>query len=139
MFLVKRNSSFLVLIKYCMSFSIVILGNILYRAEEEIKDANDAILHYKEEQQRYKKAKDEINAKIATLMTERDVTNTKIAKLTTERDDANRRLAKLRTERDESRSDAAKVKVDKDELLNMLQKHKSSNNAGRQKEFIKPR
>ena len=63
-------------------------------------------------------------------MTERDVTNTKIAKLTTERDDANRRLAKLRTEREESRSDAAKLKVDKDKLLNMLQKQKSSNNAG---------
>jgi hypothetical protein len=45
-----------------MFLSIVILRNILYRADEEIKDANDAIVYYKEEQQRYKKAKDDNNA-----------------------------------------------------------------------------
>jgi len=122
---------FLVLIKNSMSLSIVILRNILYRTDEEIKDANDAIVYYKEEQQRYKKAKDENNAKIAMLMTERDVTNTKIGKLTTERDETNRILAKQRTERDQSNSDAARLKVEKDELLNMLQKQKSSNDAGR--------
>ena len=112
-----QNSSFLVLIKYCTSLSLVILGNILYRAEEEIKDANDAIVYYKEEQQRYKNAKDENNAQII--------------KLRTEKEDANRRLAKLKTERDQSNSDAARLKVEKDELLNMLQKQKSSNDAGR--------
>jgi chromosome segregation ATPase len=41
------------------------------------------------------------------------------------------RLAKLKTERDQSNSDAARLKVEKDELLNMLQKQKSSNDAGR--------
>jgi len=100
-----------------MFLSIVILGNIIYRAEEEIKDANDAVVYYKEEQQRYKKAKDENNAQIV--------------KLRTEKEDANRRLAKLRTEKDQSNSDAARLKVEKDELLNMLQKQKSSNDAGR--------
>ena len=126
-----QNSSFLVLIKYCTSLSLVILGNILYRADEEIKDANDAIVYYKEEEQRYKKAKDENNAQIIKLRTEKDDANRRLAKLTNERDDANRRLAKLKTERDQSNSDAARLKVEKDELLNMLQKQKSSNDAGR--------
>ena len=77
-----------------MSLSIVILRNILYRADEEIKDANDAIVYYKDEQQRYKKEKDENNAQII--------------KLRTEKEDANRRLAKLKTERDQSNSDTAR-------------------------------
>ena len=126
-----QNSSFLVLIKYCTSLSLVILGNILYRADEEIKDANDAIVYYKEEQQRYKNAKDDNNAQIIKLRTEKDDTNGRLAKLTNERDDANRRLAKLKTELDQSNSVAARLKVEKDELLNMLQKQKSSNDAGR--------
>ena len=103
-----QNSSFLVLSKYCTSLSSVILGNILYRADEEIKHANDAIVYYKEEEQRYKKAKDENNAQII--------------KLRTEKEDANGRLAKLRTEKDQSNSDAARLKVEKDELLNLLRK-----------------
>jgi chromosome segregation ATPase len=128
-----------------MFLSIVILRNILYRTDEEIKVANDAIVYYKEEGQRYKKAKDENNAQIIKLRTakedangrlakltnERDDANRRLAKLTNERDDANRRLAKLKTERDQSNSDAARLKVEKDELLNMLQKQKSSNDAGR--------
>ena len=126
-----QNSSFLVLIKYCTSLSLVILGNILYRADEEIKDANDAIVYYKEEQQRYKKAKDDNNAQIIKLRTAKEDANRRLAKLTSERDDANRRLAKLKTERDQSNSDAARLKVEKDELLNILQKQKSSNDAGR--------
>jgi hypothetical protein len=58
-----------------MSLSIVILRNILYRADEEIKDANDAIVYYKEEQQRYKKAKDDNNAQIIKLRTEKEDAN----------------------------------------------------------------
>ena len=114
-----------------MFLSLIILRNILYWAEEELKDANDAIVYYKEEQQRYKKAKDNNNAQIIKLRTEKDDANRRLAKLTNERDDANRRLAKLRTERDQSNSDAARLKVEKDELWIMLQKQKSSNNAGR--------
>jgi chromosome segregation ATPase len=139
-----QNSSFLVLIKYCTSLSLVILGNIFYRADEEIKDANDAIVYYKEEEQRYKNAKDDNNAQIIKLRTEkedangrlakltneREDANRRLAKLTNERDDANRRLAKLKTERDQSNADAASLKVEKDELLNKLQKQKSSNDAG---------
>jgi chromosome segregation ATPase len=59
-------------------------------ADEEIKDANDAIVYYKEEQQRYKKAKDENNAQIIKLRTEKEDANRRLAKLTNERDDANR-------------------------------------------------
>jgi chromosome segregation ATPase len=114
-----------------MFLSIVILRNILYRTDEEIKVANDAIVYYKEEGQRYKKAKDENNAQIIKLRTAKEDANRRLAKLTNERDDANRRLAKLKTERDQSNSDAARLKVEKDELLNMLQKQKSSNDAGR--------
>jgi chromosome segregation ATPase len=105
---------------------------------------NDAIVYYKEEQQRYEKEKDENNAQIVKLRTEkedangrlakltneRDDANRRLAKLTNERDDANRRLAKLKTERDQSNSGAARLKVEKDELLNMLHKQKSSNDAG---------
>ena len=114
-----------------MFLSIVILRNILYRVDEEIKDAKDAMVYYKEEQQRYKKAKDENNAQIINLRTEKEDANRRLEKLTNERDDANRRLAKLKTERDQSNSDAARLKVEKDELLSMLQKQKSSNDAGR--------